>query len=141
MSFSSIVSMALTLAISAVGCSNPSGGPAKSVFGKHVSRSAAVSGYWAEIRQEIDGTHTVEACSAERPNCYDLDAEISNGVIEQVHFPNGGYLLVSAELEPDGTASDTDQDGTSWDFTLDLHAAIVEDAVQQWADAEGYHLD
>jgi hypothetical protein len=57
-----------------------------------------------------------------------------------VHFPNGGVLNVSADVEQDGNASDVDQRGKMWDFTLDMETSIVDEAVQAWARETGYTI-
>lgn len=108
--------------------------------GTTVYRDDAISDYWDEIREYVDGTETIEACSYESGNCYDLDADISGGNVDTIYFPNGGYLYFSAEIDSDGSASDYDQDGDSWDFSLDMSSSIVEDAIDEWAEANDYEL-
>lgn len=105
-----------------------------------ISRDEAISEHWDEIRPHLDGSETVEACSSESGNCYDLEADISGGEIDTLHFPNGGYLNFSAEVDSDGSASDSDKDGNNWDFTLDMNSQIVDDAISQWASENGYTL-
>lgn len=100
-----------------------------------ISRYDAISEHWDEIKEYVNGTETVEACS--ESGCYDLDAEISNGRIESLHFPNGGYQLFSADIEQDESASDVDQRGRFWEFTLDMDSAVVDEAVREWAQANG----
>ncbi len=47
----------------------------------------------------------MEACSQDSGSCYDLDADISDGVVERIYFPNGGHLdLDGAEIDEDGYA-------------------------------------
>lgn len=106
-----------------------------------LSRDEAVSEHWDEIKEYVDGTETVEACSSSSGNCYDLDADISNGQIEQIYFPNGGYLYFSADIDESGNASDSDQNGDSWDFTIDMNSSIVDDAVDNWASSNGYTIE
>ena len=106
-----------------------------------LSRDDAISEHWDEIKEYVDGTETVEACSSSSGNCYDLDADISNGEIEQIYFPNGGYLYFSADINESGSASDSDQNGDSWDFTLDMSSSIVDDAVDNWASSNGYTIE
>src|SRR3989338_968368 len=64
---------------------------------KTLSRDEAIESYWDEIKDYIDGTETIDACSSDSGNCYDLDADISNGQVEEIYFPNGGYLYFSAD--------------------------------------------
>lgn len=106
-----------------------------------LSRDEAISKHWDKIKEYVDGTETVEACSSSSGNCYDLDADISNGEIEQIYFPNGGYLYFSADIDESGSASDSDQNGDSWDFTLDMSSSIVDDAVDNWASSNGYTIE
>jgi hypothetical protein len=103
-----------------------------------ISRTVAVSQHWDEIKEYADGSETVQACS--ESGCYDLDADISSGIIETLHFPNGGYLMLSADIESDGSASDADERGRLWSFTLDMDSAVVDEAVREWARATGRAL-
>jgi len=100
----------------------------------------AISDYWDEIREYVSGTETVFACS-DNGNCYDLDADISDGYIETVYFDNGGYLSVYAEIDSNGEAWDYAQDGREWSFTFDMDSSFVEDAVYEWADDNGYSVE
>ncbi len=106
-----------------------------------IDRYDAINDYWDEIREYVSGTETIETYSSESGNYYDLDADISGGIIETLHFPSGGYLYFSAEIDSDGEASDYDQDGNSWDFTLDMDSSVVEDAVYDWASDNGYTIE
>jgi|SRR3989344_6250670 len=105
-----------------------------------IDRYDAISDYWDEIREYVNGTETVEAYSWKSGSYYDLDVDISDGTIEAVYFPNGGHLYFSAEIDSDGEASDYDQNGNSWDFTLDMDSSVVEDAVYEWASDNGYSI-
>lgn len=97
-----------------------------------MSRAAAIERNWEAIKDHLNGTETIEACTDGR-TCYDLEADIDAGAITTVHFVNGGFLTVSADLDQDGSASDIDQRGRNWDFTLDMDTPIVNEAVQAWA--------
>lgn len=73
--------------------------------------------------EKPNGTYTVEACSQNTGSCYDLDADIYDGVVDRIYFPNGGHLdLDGAELDEYYSASgesytDSDgYDGDSWDI-------------------------
>lgn len=105
-----------------------------------IDRIDAISDHWDEIREYLNGSETIEACSSSSGNCYDLDAEISSGEVEQIYFDNGGYLYFSATIDSDGSASDTDVNGNSWDFSIDMDSSMVDDAVQEWADYNGYEI-
>jgi len=106
-----------------------------------ITRDEAIAEHWDEIKDHLSGTVSLEACSSQSGNCYDLEAEIVSGTIETLHFPNGGYRSFSAEIESDGTASDIDADGNAWDFTVDLDSSEVDDAVREWASATGRRVD
>lgn len=106
-----------------------------------ISRDEAISEYWDEIKDYVNGTETIEACSSTSGNCYDLDAEISSGTIEQIYFTSGGYLYFSADIDENGNASDSDQNGDYWDFTLDMDSSIVNDAIDDWASSSGYIVE
>lgn len=45
---------------------------------------------WETVREYIDGTFAIDACSDS--GCYTLDADISSGYIDTVYFPNGGAI-------------------------------------------------
>lgn len=106
-----------------------------------LSRDEAISEHWDEVKEYVDGTETVEACSSSSGSCYDLDADISGGAIEQIYFPNGGYLYFSADIDESGSASDSDQNGDSWDFTVDMSSSIIDDAVDNWASSNDYTIE
>lgn len=106
-----------------------------------IDRDEAIQTHWDEIKNYISGSETIEACSSESGNCYDLEAEISNGQVEQINFANGGYLNFSADIDETGDASDSDQDGNNWDFNVDMNSPLVDDAVTAWASDEGYILE
>ena len=106
-----------------------------------IDRYDAIYDYWDEIKDYVDGTETIEACSWEAGNCYDLDADISSGVIETIYFINGGYLYLSADIDEDGNASDIDYDGNSWDFNVDINSSIIDDAVNSWAEDNDYNIE
>lgn len=108
---------------------------------KTIGRDEAIESYWDEIRDYVDGTETINACSSSSGNCYDLDADISSGQIEQIYFPNGGYLYFSAEIDESGNASDFDQSGNGWDFTIDMDSSIIDDAIYNWVSDNGYTIE
>lgn len=111
------------------------------IFEKTLSRDEAIESYWDEIKDYVDGTETINACSSDSGNCYDLDADISNGQVEEIYFPNGGYLYFSANIDEGGNASDYDQNGNGWDFSIDMNSSMIDDAVSDWASDNGYTLE
>lgn len=72
--------------------------------------------YYEEEKERPDGTYTVEACSQNSGNCYDLDADISDGNVDTIYFPNGGYLDVDAELDEDGYGEGSSYNGDNWEI-------------------------
>lgn len=89
---------------------------------------------WGEVKDYINGTEKIEACSLNNGNCYELEADISNGQIKKIYFPNGSYLYFSADINKKGNASDFDQNGNRWDFTVDMDSPIINNAINDWAD-------
>ena len=87
---------------------------------------------WDEIKEYMSGTESIEACT--NSGCYTLDADISNGTVEQIYFPNEGYLYFSADIDENGDANDTDDRGRDWEFSIDMNSGVVENAVQEWKD-------
>jgi len=108
---------------------------------KKISRDDAISDYWDEIKEYINGTETIEAYSYESSNYYDLEVDISNGQIETLYFNNGGHLEFSAEIDNDGHASDTDEDGNCWDFEIDMDSSLIDDAIENWANDNSYEIE
>lgn len=87
--------------------------------------------HWDEVREYMSGSETIEACSDS--GCYSLDAEIADGYIEMLYFPNGGYIYPDAEIDEDGSAAGYDGDGNYWQFEVDLDSSTVQDAISDWA--------
>ncbi len=108
---------------------------------KTVDRYDALSDNWDDIKDYLDGTYTVEACSDNSGNCYTLDADISSGDIETLYFPNGGYVNIGAEVNSDGEADgyDDSDDGDYWTFQVD--ESDIDEALEEWADYEGITLE
>jgi|GEM_PF-1753155 hypothetical protein len=107
----------------------------------NLSRDEAIDSYWDEISEYVDGTETIEACSDESGNCYDLDADISNGHLETLYFNNGGYLSFYTDFDSDGDAYDTDDEGRGWSFRLDMDSSMIDDAVTDWASDNDYTIE
>lgn len=108
--------------------------------GEPITRQEAIDEHWDDIKGDLSGSEEIEACSAESGNCYNLDADISNGEIEEIHFPNGGHLTFSADIDSTGSASDSDENGNDWDFTIDMNSTLVLNAIEDWANANGYSV-
>lgn len=108
--------------------------------GQTISRDDAISDHWDDIKEYVTGSETVDACSSESGSCYTLDADIDKGEITEIHFNNGGHLSFSAEINDSGSASDSDENGNSWDFTLDMNSSIVDNAIDDWAKAKEYDV-
>lgn len=101
--------------------------------------SEAISYYWDEVREYINGADIVEACTDS--GCYSLDADIYSGYIETIYFPNGGYLYFGALIDENGYADGYDQNGNYWSFYFDIESSsLVEDAAYDWAYDYDYEL-
>ncbi len=111
------------------------------LLNKNLSRDEAIDSYWDEISDYVDGTETIEACSDESGNCYDLDADISSGHLETLYFNNGGYLNFYTDFDSDGDAYDSDDEGRGWSFRLDMDSSMIDDAVSDWASDNGYTIE
>lgn len=105
---------------------------------KVISYNEAIENYWDDIKEYVDGYATIEACSDS--GCYDLEAHISNGKIDEIDFPNGGYLYFDADINSNGKASDIDQNGNWWDFSIDMNSSIINNAVSDWASDNGFEI-
>jgi hypothetical protein len=105
---------------------------------KTISYDEAIKNYWDDIKGYINGYTTIEACSDS--GCYDLEAHISNGKIDEIYFPNGGYLYFDADINSYGQASDMDQNGNWWDFSIGMYSSIINDAVSDWASDNGFEI-
>jgi hypothetical protein len=97
----------------------------------------ALDEHWDEIKEYINGSETIEVYSQESGNYYTLDAELSNGEVESISFPNGGWIYINAELNSDGTGEGYGSD-SYWDVEVDSY--IIENAAEEWASDNGYSL-
>lgn len=104
---------------------------------RRISRDDALDQYWDDIKEYINGTETIEVYSQESGNYYDLDADISNGEVEVIHFPSGGWIYINADLNSDGSGEGYGSD-SYWDVQIDT--SLIDDAVDEWADDNGYEL-
>jgi hypothetical protein len=107
-----------------------------------IDRYDALSDYWDEISEYLDGTYYIEACSDNSDNCYELEAEIDQGEIDTIYFPNGGYLgIYSADVDSDGDASGYDDGdyGDYWRFEIDEDD--IEEALEQWSYDYDFELE
>lgn len=98
-----------------------------------IDRYDAIDEYWDELKDYVNGTRTIDACSYESGNCYSSDALISNGKVEIIYFPNGGHLYFSADIDESGNASDTDEEGNWWYFKIDADSSSIDDAIENLA--------
>ncbi len=105
---------------------------------RSINYDDALDEHWDEIKEYINGTESVEVYSHKSNGYYTLDADISNGEVESIHFPNGGYIYVNAELNSDGTGDGYGSDGY-WDVEID--SSLIEDAVEEWASDNGYSVN
>lgn len=61
------------------------------------------------------GTKTIEACTTHNSTCYELDADIKDGVVQRVYFPKGGWV----DFEGGGEGWGIDENGREWEFSTD----------------------
>ena len=105
-----------------------------------IDRYDAKTDYWDEIKEYIDGTYTVIACSENSGNCYDLDLDINDGNTRSLYFPNGGYVDIYTEFDSDGSTSGyDDNDADYWELTL--NDSDIDDAIDEWAYDNNYTLE
>lgn len=97
----------------------------------------ALDNHWDEIKEYINGSEAIEVYSQESGSYYTLDADISSGEVESIHFPNGGWIYINAELNSDGTGEGYGSD-SYWDVEVDSY--LIEDAAEEWASDNGFSL-
>ncbi len=102
-----------------------------------ITKESALEEHWGEIKEYIDGTEPIEAHSQKSGSTYTLDADISNGEVEIIHFLNGGYIYINADLNSDGTGEGYGSN-SYWDVEID--SSLIEDATEEWASDSGYTL-
>lgn len=97
----------------------------------------ALDDHWDEIKEYINGTESIDVYSHKSGGTYTLDADISNGEVEIIHFENGGYIYINADLNSDGTGEGYGA-GDYWDVEVD--PSIIEMGAEEWADDNGLTL-
>ena len=102
-----------------------------------ITQDSALDEHWDEIKEYINGSESIEVYSHKSGSNYTLDADISNGEVESIHFPNGGYIYINADLDSNGTGEGYGSDGY-WDVEVD--SSLIEDATEEWASDNGYTL-
>ncbi len=102
-----------------------------------IDHDEALDNHWDEIKEYINGSEPIEVYSHESGNYYTLDAEISNGEVESISFPNGGWIYINADLNSDGSGEGYGSD-SYWDVQID--SSLIDDAVDEWASDNGYTL-
>lgn len=108
---------------------------------KTIDRTTAIEQHWDEIKELVNGTESIDACSEDSGHCYSVDAEIYNGTIDQIYFSKGGNIDIGMEIENNGEASGFDYEGRAWAFTVDMGSSIIDDAIQEWADNNDYEIE
>lgn len=58
----------------------------------------------------FSGTKTFEACNESNGNCYEVEADVSDGEVETIYFNNGGYVDAYGELDEYG-AGEVESEG------------------------------
>ena len=106
-----------------------------------IDRDAAVDDHWDEIKEYLNTSDTVDAYSYDSGNTYSLDADISNGEVDTIYFPNDGYVSIGSNIDSSGEASGLDYQGREWDINYDMDSSAVDDAIQEWAEDNGYEIE
>lgn len=112
-----------------------------SVKEKTINRDTAIEQHWDEIKELVNGTENIDACSEESNHCYSVDADIYNGIINQIYFSKGGNIDIGIEIDSNGKASGFDYEKRAWDFTVDMDSSMIDDAIQEWADNNDYKIE
>lgn len=106
-----------------------------------IDRSTAIEEHWSEIMEYANGTETINACNEDSGRCYDVDADIYNGIVDEIFFSSGGHLQFGADIDERGDASDFDVEGHAWDFIVDMDSTTIDNAVTEWANSNGYTIE
>lgn len=104
-----------------------------------IDRDEAIDSYWDDIRDNLSGAALVEACSSS--GCYELDADVYSGILDTIHFSNGGYIEIGGYINESGYAYGEDSDGDEWEVHLNMDSSMVDDAIEEWADDNGYTIE
>lgn len=108
---------------------------------KLISKEEAIKYSWSAIKQFVEGEETVEVCNIDLDNCYSLEVSILGGDISEVHFSNGGYIKLTAELDQNGEADAYDNDsGYLWSFKINMNSPLINNALESWADLNDYRF-
>lgn len=63
------------------------------------------------------GTETIEACTTHNNQCYELDADVEDGMVQRLYFPKGGWVdFDDGEFDGDSGWGE-DENGREWEFT------------------------
>jgi hypothetical protein len=108
---------------------------------RSINRDEAIRNHWTEIKKYLNASETLEACATATGSCYDLDAEISRGNVELLHFRNGGSQRFSADIDVEGEARDVDSRGDYWNLRLDMRSPVVDKAIRKWAQANRHLVE
>jgi hypothetical protein len=60
------------------------------------------------------GTQTMNACNQSSGNCYDLDVDISDGEVERIYFPKGGWVDIVGSDCYEELCFVIDENDTEW---------------------------
>ena len=109
---------------------------------KLISKEEVIKYSWSEIRQFVEGEEVIEVCNSDLDKCYDLEVSILGGDIMEIHFTNGGYIKLTAELDKNGEAEAYDDDrGYLWTFKINMDSTLINNAVVNWAKLNDYILE
>lgn len=67
-------------------------------------------------RSNFAGTTTIDVYNPRSGNSYSLEADVNDGQVERIYFPNGGWSDMSSSDVSFGSGSGTDIEGREWEF-------------------------
>jgi curved DNA-binding protein CbpA len=114
---------------------------------KPITLKEAVEKYWSEMSPYINGaSEEIKACKGFCADygCYEISADILEGVVRKIYFSNGGHLDFVAPLNKDGKALGFDKEGNMWCFQIDKpydEYSIIMRGIKKWAKINNFIID
>jgi len=114
---------------------------------KLITLKEAVEKYWPEISLYINGaSEEIKACKGFCADygCYEIGADILEGVVRKIYFSNRGHLDFVAPLNKYGKALGFDKEGNTWCFQIDNpydEYSIIMKGINTWAKINNFIID
>lgn len=70
----------------------------------------------AAKNSKFSGTTTIDVYNPRSGNSYSLEADVNDGQVERIYFPNGGWSDISSSDVSFGSGTGTDTEGREWEF-------------------------